>query len=519
MTAESRSPPSAPPLWHHPLATGLLLTALALGLRVYTAWDVMGDDPLVLGPDADDWALASMAFLRGRLEELEAHRYPLVPWAAAWMSWSLGMAVPRALLIISIACSCLTPWATLEIGRRFLPFGLAVAAGAWVALAGTEVAFGVYTIAYIPFVLGFLLLAGAIFGAGGRAGPVVAGVGAFLAVASLWQGLLSVLALLPVVLASRRWKSALGCGAGALAGLALVRWLHPGAAGPIGGMLSDMSTNVDINIELQQSFDGTDYWTTLQRWLRNSFGMHWGWMAAVGAVIAQGLLAAASPRLRPTRLLPQPWRVPLPQLGWTWALALAWSLVPLAVLIVNLDSFHHLAHLKPLALVAFLLGVAALLPNPGRWAPLALLAWLVFLPLGFYPPHSHILSGLALQSWHERQFAGKLAAVIDGEGLLLLDENRDLGHCGGAIRSKWAFPLEVELVALANQGLRAPTQLEHAIRTQLPLAVVSQRERRQWLQENYLLEPSGPEVAVGFGPLGTKSMVIPVEAKLARYPD
>ena len=221
----------------------LLLTLLLAGaifLRWYLAQDVLAGDALALGPDGDDWVLATRALRQGgRSALLESNRYPLVPWLAARLADGLDLPATAALTTLSMVAGTLSILAQWAVARRLLPPALAALACLWMAAGSGPVALGVSTTAYPVFALGFLLLALSILRPGSPLSATQALVGTLLCAATLWQGGLVVLSVLPAALLTRRGWSLLGAGLGLLGAALLVMALHPHPHPPLLGALTE----------------------------------------------------------------------------------------------------------------------------------------------------------------------------------------------------------------------------------------------------------------------------------------
>ncbi len=471
----------------------LLLMALGLVLRLWLLADT-SQGLLPIGPDAEDWVISARALAADRADLLEKHRYPLLPWLA-----SLGGPAPGTVLRVmagmSAASGALLAGLVALLSRRLLGPWLALLAGLWVAAAPGSLLAGLHTTAYPLFCLAFVGLFASFLLRDGWPAALVALLAATVASASLAQGLLCALALLPAAIFLRRWRAA-GAGLlGAGLGVGLVRLLHPGARGPLTSMARESFRYLKGNPAEELGMSGVGLAPTWWDWAERA--LHQPAALTVGLVILAlcgVLLGAKAPASWLEPKLPAWLRGPAGEApSWRPRLALLWTLLPLAVLLGAMASPHHLLHLLPLLAVAALLGLRRLLPGVGSPAVVALLA------LGLLAwshgsraalqrqvnPQLRWERGLARLGWRVSELADQgsvppvLAAALAGPERSLL------------VRGLWACPLDTAVVPLLDPRPRDMVPLDRAWLEGAAVLVVSQQPTPGWRVGPYELRVRG----------------------------
>ena len=406
-----------------------------------------------LGPDAADW-LAELRRLQDAPWLGADNRFPLVPALAAMVAPLMGgLAALDGISLLSTAVLALV---IAALGSRLAGPRQGILAGAVVAVLPLAVEMGLSPSAYGFFSLAFTLLVAALLGLGGIG---LAGGAAFLAAATLQQGLLCVLALLPVGLLARRPRSVGAAAVGALVAAGGIRILRPELREPLGWMLQETARYLGGNIGEETARAGMGWGETWWAWARDGLG---------GAPLLLVLVGAATVGIIRERRL-----------------ALGVALVPLVILVPAMASPHHLLHLLPLLVLA---AIGAPRTERGR---AALAALLMLACVG---------GGIAMQPGREaavRRARGEAAAVrglVDAlpEGPILL------APAGGRTRltwGAWAAPLGRPVVDLGELRPAQQARLVSAIGEGRAWLVGGAPEEIR-LGQDHGLEVVGEQVAV-----------------------
>ena len=426
----------------------VVLVVLAFGLR----WGLLADSglgELPVGPDAEDWVIMARSMAAGGAEGLEGNRYPLVPWIAAWAAPLLGTTALRFLALLAVGCGGLGAVVTALLARPLLGPRLALLAGLWVAASPVMVLAGVATTAYPLFGLAFLVLVWALLRPLDRGSPALAAVAALVLVSSLAQGALCLLAVVPAGLLLRRWWTSGAALVGGAFGLGLVWLLHPAPHSPFGWMAGESWRYLSGNVAEETTMSGLGWTGAWWSWAERSLHQHPELSLALVVLALLGLGMA----LRGRRLY-GPLEARLP--GWlvgaevaaprrSQVAALAWALVPLAVLLALMGSPHHLLHLLPLLAVAALLGLRALLPAVGGAPAVLALA----LALGAYChatlPMLRVVLGPRLAEDRGLLELGRLVEAAGPESVVVTAYAP--GQVNPVHRGLWACPLGTRVLS------------------------------------------------------------------------
>ena len=456
----------------------LLLVALAAGPRAWLfTWGV-GGEALPIGPDAQDWALAARAYLLPTLQGLEPHRYPLLPWAAAHLSVVDGLSPLYHLWFFSWASGSLLAGLTWLLARRWLPTSLALLPACWVALDPGQVSLSNQPTAYAFAAAAFLTLTLGLLAARGVVAAALTAVAALALVASLHQGLLSLLFLLPAGLWLRRWRAVATALLGAAAGLVLVYLLHPRVYDPLLWMGAETLRYLGGNVAEETHMRGLTWWRAWPGWCRGVFHLP---PLVVLATLALALAGLARP---------SPWR----RERW----ALAWAVAPLTVLLPLMASPHHLAHLTPLLAVLVALGLTWL-PGRLRWPAALLLCPL--LVLGGFRAGGPLLDEVrvqAAQAAAQLRFGRTVQSRLGSRGLLLMV--RSTAAVDPIWRSRWALPVGVEIAWVEGRpGCHGEQVLQAALEHGAGVAVVTGSPQPvRWQVGRFQLATPSDSVRVSF---------------------
>jgi len=459
---------------HSTALAGIALFVVALVGRLLVFRSGLGGDPLPVGPDAEDWVLASGGMADGDWSLLQANRYPLFPWLASLLMRGLGWSASGALLVLSLLASSLTPWLTVAVARRQLGLAAAAGAGLWVALAPSQLLLGVSTIAYTLFALAFVGVLAALHDPHRWRGPALTTGACLVTVVSLNQGFLCVLALLPAgLLLQRGWSAAAGV-AGAGLGLAAVHATHPSPTSATGWMLRESMVYLSGNIPEETARVGGTYGQAFDVWAQQTLRLEGGWTAALLALGVFGLAAGL-------------WRARRDDTPLGPTLALAWALAPAAVLVPAMGSGHHLIHLLPLLAVAVAAGAMALVPGRAALAGgLAVAGLVVFLGFSSLPE--------ALRDLGRRGDEGRAALVtaeaavelIGDDGVLIVPPTRPGDPAEIVFNVQWAFPATMTVVQLGDLDDPRPIPpLDAATARGARVAVVGGLADSQWAAGPY----------------------------------
>ncbi len=479
----------------------VLVGLVALGLRLWLLRD-SSQGLVPVGPDAEDWVLMARSMLEGHPAGFEGHRYPLVPWLAAGLAPVAGGSVLWSLALIAVVCGSLGAVLTCLLARRLVGPWLALVAGLWVALAPGSVLAGVSTTAYPLFVTAFLVALWALLRPKGWSSDLLGVLAAFAMVASLTQGLLCLLVLLPVSLLLRRWRTAAASALGAGLGLALVRLLHPSPHSPLGWMAGESWRYLSGNLAEEQAARGAGFVLTWVSWATRALLQPPALTVALLLLAVLGLaLGARRPAAGLEARLPR-WLVggvgPTLQLPRGTLAALVCVLLPLGVLMAVMGSPHHLLHLQPVLVVAALLGLLRIVP--GGAGPLAAAALVLALggwSLGARPALLRVLGPPV--AWDRAMLElGRRVEVLAGSADLppLLVTVFPPGEVNPVHRGLWACPLGTGTLALPDPHPQRLPAVEQAYRQGQPVVLVSADPSAGWAMGPYTLELAGSPVAI-----------------------
>ncbi len=420
------------------LVAGVALTVVALVARLLAMRAGLGGDALPVGPDAEDWVLATGGMAEGDWSLLQPNRYPLFPWLASLLVRLTGVSASGALLILSMLASSLTPWAVLGVARRMLPFPGAVAAGLWIALAPSQLLLGVSTIAYTLFALAFVGVLASLLDEHRWRRPALVAACCLVTVATLNQGFLCVLALLPAgLLLQRGWTAAAGL-AGAALGLGAVHFTHPSPTSATRWMLQESVVYLSGNIPEETARVGGTYAQAFDFWAQQTFRLGGGWTAALLALGIWGLAAGLwRGRRDGTRLAP--------------SLALAWAVAPATILIPVMGSGHHLIHLVPLLTVTVAGGALALTPGrAGIVAGLAVAGLVGALGVSSLSGAMRDLERRGDEGRAALQTAEAAVELIGEDGALIVPPTHPGDPAEIVFNIQWAFPPSMTVIQLGD---------------------------------------------------------------------
>jgi len=429
-------PQQAPVQRRWGLAVGLALVAIAaLGARLWLLHHSTGGE-LPMGPDVEDWVLSARRLASGDPGGLQYHRYPLVPWLAGWLAGVASLPVVTVLAWLSLSSGSLAAVLTALLGRAVAGPRLGLLAGLWVALAPGLVLASLHTTAYPLFALAFLAVLVALVRPAGVLSGLMMAFGALVMVASLAQGALCLIAVLPAALLLRRWWDAVFGAVGGGAGLLVVYLLHPEPYDPVRWMGAEAWQYLSGNVAEERAMAGLGYAQAWWSWVQSALEQP-GWLTLGLLVLAVvGLVFTTRRR---------------------WGLALAWALGPIVVLLAVMGSAHHLLHLLPVLVVAAALGLRAVHPW-ARSLPVVLVAagglvaWsAVGLP--------ELVRGLGMQLEEERSVAalcdhvealGPSPVVITAMGP---------GEIDPVSRAQWACPPHMTVLEAGRPWRGGPALL------------------------------------------------------------
>jgi hypothetical protein len=457
------------------LLAGLGLTAVALVARLLAVRAGLGGDALPVGPDAEDWVLATGGMAEGDWSLLQPNRYPLFPWLASLLVRLTGLSASGALLTLSLLASSLTPWATLAVARRLLPLPAAIAAGLWVALAPSQLLLGVSTIAYTLFALAFVGALAGLLDEHRWRGPALAAACCLVTVATLNQGLLCVLALLPAgLLLQRGWSAAAGL-AGAALGLAAVHIAHPSPTSATRWMLRESMVYLSGNIPEETARVGGTYAQAFDVWAEQTLRLGGGWTAALLALGLWGLVAGL-------------WRGRRDGSPLAPFLALGWAVAPAAILVPVMGSGHHLIHLIPLLAVAVAAGALALAPGrAGVVGGLAVAGLVGVLGVSSLAGAMRDLERRGDEGRAALQTAAAAVELIGEDGALIVPPTRPGDPAEIVFNIQWAFPPSMTVIQLGDLDDPRPIPpLDEATARGAQVAVVGALGDDHWAAGPYL---------------------------------
>ncbi len=459
---------------------GLFATAVLGRLAMFRAG--LGGDALPAGPDAEDWVIAAAGIADGDWSLLQPNRYPLFPLLAS-LPIRFGISPSGALMALSLVFSALTAPVVFLLGRRWLSPWAAAAAGAWVALAPSQLFLGVCTIAYTLFGLAFAVALLGLLDDHRWRGPLLVGLGSAVAVATLNQGLLCLLAMLPAGLLLRRWFG-VGAGlAGAAVGLGIVHGLHPNPTSATSWMLRESMKYLSGNIPEETARAGGGYWDAFSFWTDQTFRLGGIWVVLLLGLGVWGIAVAL-------------WRAHQDGRPLVPTLALAWALAPSIVLVVAMGSGHHLIHLIPLLALAATLGGAALAPGLyGRIAGAATAIGVAALCVTSVPSTVRDLENRAREGRNALEVADGVRELVGEDGVVVTPPTRPGDPAEIVFNVQWAFPAGVTVIQLGDLNNPHPIPpLEEALTRGATVAVVGGLADTTWAAGPYTYTATGASV-------------------------
>jgi hypothetical protein len=433
----------------------LLVVLVALGARLAFGAAVFRDGLLPIGPDVDDWLLGVSAFVDGQPDLLQPHRYPLVPALASVLVRGLSVTPAQALWSLSLGAGALASGVCWGIAHRYLTPLQAVGPALCIALAPAMLASSNQAFAYGPAALAFLVLAWSLLWDPRGWGPFLAALAAAGLVASLQQGLLELLFMLPVALFLRRWRVLLGAILGAVLGLGLVYWLHPDAFDPIRWMLAELWRYLSGNVAEETQALRCSYSSAWARWVTATFQLRAPPALACAVLMLLGLGMGRAPRAA--------------------RIGLAWLAAPAAVLVALLGSSHHLIHLIPLVVIAVFLGASRLFPV--RWGAVGVLVTFVMLGFEARRQFGEVLNGALGQGGEvaDQMLLGEAVEASLPSGGLMLYLDPPVRERFDVIRTaRWSISSDIEIVhVVPGDPSHAIRSLGHARSAGRPVLVVA----------------------------------------------
>lgn len=486
------------------VAAGLILTGLSLVVRFKLYRDTMSDTFLAIGPDVSDWVTATSGLFRGDESVLKPNRYVLVPWIAAYIARSTSGEPQYTLLNIAFYAGVFLPWATFIAARRYLSIPAAFGVACWVVFKPGYLALSLSPIGYPVFALAFVVTAGACLGGYGRAGPWVGVLAAVVTAATLNQGILCLLALLPAALLCQRYKVFVAALLGGTGGLWLAGALQSDRYSPFGWMLWETRRYLSGNIPEEMSRTRTGYLETWFRWAEQTLQIPAALivvvlvLALVGVVVSflcpslmswrRRSAGSVSRRLRSAGrvsvspsasagAVPSQGSVTAPSRG--AVAALAWASAPMLLLLPLMASAHHLVHLEPLVAIEAGMGLALL-----RWTSLR---WVVALVLVGSIAHAfsredkpYRFDFVVAQARQEKQLGQEITRVIGEKAVLLVLESRGPSPLSELWRIAWTLPPGVAYYTLPESPLKPRIPIEKALERNTPIFLIATGERTRW---------------------------------------
>ncbi len=490
----------------------LAVTGIAAALRVHLFHHEIGGAFLAIGPDASDWVTTAMGLSRGDPTVFKPNRYLFVPWLAVEISRHLGLSPKEALLNLAFYSSLFLPAATLMVARRFVSLPAASLVAAWVVFKPEYISLSLSPIAYPVFCLAFVVAAGACVGAYGRAGAAVVVPAAFVASASLNQGMLCLLVMLPAGLLVGRWGTTLAAAFAGVGGLELADSLQPGRNDAFEWMLRETARYLGGNVAEETARTQVAYAETWLRWAELTFQVprYLALALLVVAVIgfSAALFAPGIGRCRPCH--PTRRRRDVPAVGAvgrrsvsSWladpdrraATGLVWAAAPLVVLLPLMASSHHLVHLEPLLGVGVALGIGCI---PSRWGRLSggviVSGAIAFAFLR--QDRTYRFEFQVDQARRELALGQRIGRIVGDEAILLAVLPPGPSPLGELWRAAWALPPRVALYVLPEGPLKPGLPVETFLEKRTPIWVVTVDERDRWISGPFLFVETAPPASV-----------------------
>jgi hypothetical protein len=451
------------------------LFGVALIARVLLVGWYFPDGAVPIGPDAEDWVVSVAGIVQGDWTTLQANRYPLVPWGASILARGLGLSASSALLAVCVVASALVVPLVWWIGCRYLSPTAACVAAVWLALAPSQLLLGVSTIAYPVFGLLFAVVFAGFLDPKPARGAGLAGVAAFAGAMTLTQGLLVLLVLSPSALLLRRWWAFATSLLGALAGVWVVRMVHPGPDDPLRWMLTESYTYLSGNIAEETARAGGAYSLTFSDWAQQGFFVPMASMLLFFCLVLWGLAS----RFRETEVA-----------------ALGWASAPALALVVAMGSTHHLFHLIPLLVVAAAIGASAL-PGLGRWRSwgggVVSVVFIATAGLGMSDAMVD-LRHRGENGQRELKLATEIVGLLGEAGVLIIPPTRPGHPAERVLNMIWAFPAPFDVVVLDRHRHDPVSRLQKLEEASGLLGWVGPASEAQWSFQGFTFSASGPSL-------------------------
>ncbi len=469
------------------LAAVILVTAVAAALRIHLYTHGTGGTFVAIGPDVSDWVTSTTGLARGDDTVFKGNRYLFVPWLAVRLARVWGLPPKIALLNVVFYASLLLPGATLLLARRFVSLPAATLVAAWVVFKPEYQALSLSPIAYPVFAVAFVVTTAACLGAFGRWSALVAIPGALVTAASLNQGMLCLLAMLPAGLLARRREVVAAACLGGGAGLWVAEALQPRRYSAFGWMIRETVRYLGGNVAEETTRIGLGYGASWLQWAEQTFQVP-GYLAVT--LLGLAVLGIGIGIVRPGAL---PGSAADLTRAHGAALGLAWAALPSVVLFPLMASAHHVIHLEPLLATGAAMSVSAL---PRLWARTAATVFLVgALMLSFLRAETPYRFRFQVDQARRELVFGKRVGEVVGEDAAVF-ATRAPGQTPMEVlwRSSWALPDGVALYTLPEGPLEPAIPMDTILARHSNVWVATLEARDRWVCGRYHFLATGPAV-------------------------